>query len=130
MKTNKLIAVFVFKERIDSFISFLLDNFNITKNKVFCFNILNDENKYLVTFKLDLTKTNINLKTKFPQFLTIHKKVSTFYTINALNKLIEELIGASDVDKKTIMINWSEYKNKVIFLKDNELSILDIERIF
>jgi hypothetical protein len=118
MKTNKLIAVFVFKERIDSFISFLLNNFNITKNK------------YLVTFKIDLTKINISLKTKFPQFLTIHKKVSTFYTINALNKLIEELIGPSDVDKKTVMINWSEYKNKVILLKDNELSILDIERIF
>jgi hypothetical protein len=130
MKTNKLIAVFVFKERIDSFISFLLINFNITKNKVFCFKVLNDENKYLVTFKIDLTKINISLKTKFPQFLTIHKKVSTFYTINALNKLIEELIGPSDVDKKTVMINWSEYKNKVILLKDNELSILDIERIF
>lgn len=130
MKSKKLIAVFIFKERIDLFLSFLYDNFNITKDKVFCFNVLNDENKYLITFKLDLTKNNVNFKIKFPQFLTIHKKGSTFYTINALNKIIEELIGPSDVDKKTVMINWLEYQNKVIFLTNKELSILDIERIF
>jgi hypothetical protein len=130
MKSKKLIAAFVFPERIDWFLSFLYDNFNITKDKVFCFKELNDETKYLVTFKLDLDKNKVEFKTKFPPSLIIHKKGSTFYTINALNKLIDELIGPSDVNKKTIRINWSEYKDKFILTKNKQLSILDIERIF
>ena len=130
MKSKKLIAAFVFPERIEWFLSFLHDNFNIKKDKVFCFKILNDETKHLVTFKLDLDTNKIEFKTKLPPSLTIHKKGTTFYTINALNKLIDELIGPSDINKKTIKINWFDYNNKFIITKNKELLILDIERIF
>lgn len=130
MKTKKIIASFVYPERIDWFLSFLHDNFNITKDDVFCFKILNNETKYLVTFKLDYDNNKIEFKTKLPSSLTIHKKGTTFYTINALNKLIDELIGVSNIDKKTVKINWEEYKNKFIVTKNKEVSILEIERIF
>lgn len=130
MKSKKLIAAFVFPERMDWFLSLLHDKFGIGKDKVFCFKVLNDESKYLVTFKIDLKNINISLKDIFPQAITIHKNGSTFYTINALNKLIDDLIGPSDVDKKTVRINWSDYKNSIILIKNKDLSILQLERIF
>lgn len=130
MKNKKLIAAFVFPERVEWFLSFLKEKYKINKDKVFCFKVLNDETKYLLTFKLDLGKNNVNFKTNFPPSLIIHKNGTTFYSINALNILIDDLIGESEIDKKTVKIDWSKYGNKFILTRNNDLLILEIERIF
>jgi hypothetical protein len=74
----------------------------------------------------------MNLKDLFPSAIPIHKKGNALYTINALNKLIDETMGTSvgNTDYKSIKINWDEYQNKIILINGKELGIFSIERVF
>ena len=126
MKKTILLAAFIFPERVDWFLNYLQTKFSITKNKVFCYKNLDDESKLIITFKLAIDKP-INLKFLFPSAVIIHKKGNAIYTINALNKLIQELFPESvgNIDNKTIKINWENYQDKMILLNGEELTILN-----
>lgn len=128
-----LLACFIFPERVDWFLSYLKTKFGIEKEKVFCYKNLEDESKYIITFKLTIQDgKRLNLKELFPSAIPIHKKGNAIYTINALNKLIEEKSGndIGNIDYKSFKIDWDEYQNKMILLNGKELSILSIERVF
>jgi hypothetical protein len=131
-KTN-LLASFIFPERLEWFLSYLEAKFSITKNKVFCYKDNDDESKLILTFKISIpTDKSLNLKDLFPSAVIIHKKGNALYTINALNKLIEENNEESmgNIEYKDIKIDWEEYQDKFILIKDKELKILNISRVF
>lgn len=133
MNKTILLATFIFPERVDWFLNYLETKFSITKEKVFCYKNLDDESKVIMTFKLTVKKDKpLNLKNLFPSAVTIHKKGNAIYTINALNKLIEQMYPESlgNIDNKTIKIDWNEYQNKMILLNGNDLTILNINRVF
>lgn len=133
MNKTILLATFIFPERVDWFLNYLEAKFSITKEKVFCYKNLDDESKVIMTFKLTVNKDkHLNLKDLFPSAVTIHKKGNAIYTINALNKLIEQMYPESlgNIDNKTIKIDWNEYQNKMILLNGNDLTILNINRVF
>jgi hypothetical protein len=133
MNKTILLATFIFPERVDWFLKYLETKFSITKDKVFCYKNLDDESKYIITFKLTVQKDKpLNLKNLFPSAVIIHKKGNAIYTINALNKLIENLFPESigNIDNKTIKIDWNEYQNKMILLNGEDLTIFNISRIF
>lgn len=131
MKTV-LLASFLFPERLNWFYNHLKTNHNITKNQIFVYKNKDDESKVIVTFKFTLPEEKrVNLRELFPNPILIHKRGNALYTINALNKLIDdqnkELVG--NIDYKTVKIDWNLYQNKFILVSNNELSILNIERI-
>jgi len=133
MKKTILLATFIFPERVDWFLNYLETKFNIGKNKVFCYKNLDDESKVIMTFKINIQKDKpLNLKNLFPSAVTIHKKGNAIYTINALNKLIENLYPESigNIDNKNVKIDWEEYQNKFILLNGSNLTILNISRVF
>lgn len=133
MNKTILLACFIFPERVDWFLNYLKTKFGIEKEKVFCFKNLDDESKYIITFKLIIKEgKRLNLKELFPSAISIHKKGNAIYTINALNKLIEKNQGGDvgNIDYKSVKINWEEYQNKMILMTDKELSVLSIERVF
>lgn len=133
MNKTILLATFIFPERVDWFLNYLETKFSITKDKVFCYKNLDDESKYIITFKLNVQKDKpLNLKNLFPSAVIIHKKGNAIYTINALNKLIEQLFPESigNIDNKSIKIDWNEYQNKLILLNGKDLTIFNISRIF
>jgi hypothetical protein len=133
MNKVTLLACFIFPERIEWFLGYLKTKFGIEKEKVFCYKNLEDESKYIVTFKLTISDgKRLNLKDLFPSAIPIHKKGNAIYTINALNKLIEEKSGAEhgNIDYKSYKIDWEEYQNKMILLNGKELSIFSIDRVF
>jgi hypothetical protein len=133
MDKTILLACFIFPERVNWFLNYLKTKFGIEKEKVFCFKNLNDESKYIITFKLVIKEgKRLNLKELFPSAISIHKKGNAIYTINALNKLIEKNHGGDigNIDYKSVKINWEEYQNKMILMTDKELSVLSIERVF
>ncbi len=128
-----LLASFIFPERLEWFLGYLESKFNIERGKVFGYKNLGDESKVIVTFKFTIKDDNrINLKEKFPNAIPIHKKGSTLYTINALNKLIETTTNfdKGNFDYKLVKIDWQNYENKIILLNGKDLSISDVERIF
>ena len=87
----------------------------------------------MVTFKfIKKTDRKINFKRLFPGVVQINKKGYCIYTINALNKLIEETSGMElgNINYKSFKINWDEYQDKLIILKNRNLYLYDINRIF
>jgi len=128
-----LLASFIFPERLEWFLDYLENKFNIPKEKVFIFENLDDESKVIVTFKLFLRNgKRINLKKHFPNAIPIHKKGTAIYTINALNRLIEEEsdLELGNIDYKKHKIDWSNYQDSLILNNNGELNIYKIKRVF
>lgn len=133
MNKTILLASFIFPERVDWFLSYLEVKFSITKDKVFCYKNIDDESKVIMTFKIQIPEGKyLNLKELFPSAIPIHKKGNALYTINALNKLIDQSCGddIGNIDKKSIKIDWDAYQNKLIIINTDELMFLSISRIF
>ena len=133
MDKTLLLASFIFPERLDWFMSYLENKFNITKDKVFCYQNLDDESKFILTFRLIIPDgKHLNLKDLFPNAVIIHKKGNALYTINALNKLIETNSGESigNIDYKSVKIDWSQYQDKLILVDNKELLFVNIKRVF
>lgn len=133
MNKTILLAIFISKEKIDSFKLFLYEKFGINEDKIFCYKNLNDDTNLIFTFKLPINKQKpINIKKIFKNSVTIHKNGNALYTINAVNKLIKlkypESIG--NIDNKSIKIDWTKYQDKFMLTKDNKLSVLNISRVF
>jgi hypothetical protein len=133
MDKTLLLASFIFPERLDWFLGYLKTNFNIPKEKIFCYKNLKDQSKLILTFKFLLQDgKHVDLKKLFPSAIIIHKKGTAFYTINALNKLIEiESEGSlGNIDHKSHKIDWEKYKDQFILLENKELVFLNLERVF
>jgi hypothetical protein len=133
MKKTLLLASFIFPERVDWFLSYLEAKFDIKKDQVFCYKNLDDESKVIMTFRITKEEDKpLNLKELFPSAILIHKKGNALYTINALNKIIEDLYPESvgNIDNKNIKIDWSEYQDKLILINNKELTFLNISRVF
>lgn len=128
--TNKiLLASFITVKQSDDFFNKLDTLFSIKKDKTFIFTL--GEN-LMVTFKListnDLKEV---IKTKLKNTIQIHKKSNSFYTINALNKLIQRDFNLVDgnIDYKSYSIDWDKYQDKLFLLKEGELLIQDIKKV-
>lgn len=133
MDKTILLASFIFPERLEWFLNYLENKFNVTKDKVFFFQNIDDESKIIVTFKLTLKDgKKLNLKNYFPNAILIHKKGTAIYTINALNKLIESEtdLEIGNIDYKKHIIDWEKYQNSLILNNNGELTIYRIKRIF
>lgn len=133
MNKNILLASFIFPERIDWFLDYLETKFSIPKEKVFVFEDLDDKSKVIVTFKFVVSATKrTNFRSLFPNAILIHKKGDCIYTINALNKLIEEISDAEDgnIDHKSVRIKWEDYQGKLMLINSNKLKISNIKRLF
>ncbi len=131
MDRTILLASFIFRDRLEWFLNYLDKKFNISKTSVFLYDI-EEPNKIMVTYKINIKEGDkLNFKKEFPNATIIHKKGDAIYSINALNKLIDTINydSAGNLDYKTVKINWSDYQNKLLLIKNNNLSITQIKRI-
>jgi hypothetical protein len=126
-----LLASFVNKDYLYKFLEDLNQNHNVRSDKVFVFDI--DEDTYLLTYKLKIDLgIRFDIRKELPKTIQIHKKRLTFFTINALNKLIERDSGLleGNINHKEHQIDWNKYENKLVLLKNDKLEITDINRVF
>ena len=131
---NKIItlASFVLNEKISSFKSYLKKRFNIEEKDIFEYSF-DDEEKTILTYRIFLEDgERVDTKSFFPTTIIVHKKGDCFYTINALNKLIESIhnLEKGNINYRDYEIDWNDYQNKFIIVKYKELKIIDIKRIF
>jgi hypothetical protein len=134
-QTTKIVtlASFVNEDKVKSFKSYINKRFRILEKNIFEYTSPQEEGKKILTFRLYLRDgKKINTKSFFPVTIIVHKKGECFYTINALNKLIESEINGDDgnINYKDYQIDWDKYQNKILVSKNKELSIIDIERHF
>ncbi len=126
------LASFVYLDKIDSFKKYLFNRFGIDNDNIFQY-ICDEKNKKILTYRI-YTKEDqkVNINSFFPTTIITHKKGECFYTINALNLLIENLSDSEsgNINYKDFKIDWDNYQNKIIIVKKGELKIMDIKRDF
>ena len=124
-KQATIIGTFVRKNRILSFIESLKNDFKIGFEKLFIFSIDTNPREYLVTFKtFDKEKFIKNLNNA----TVMHVKNGCLFSINALNKLIDQEKDTTQPNNEYI-VDWNKYNDKLIIVTNGELSISNITKI-
>lgn len=121
-----IIGTFIKKNKILSFLESLRNDFRVNLNKVFVYNIDTNKYEYLVSFKTFDKDKFIN---SLSNLKVMHVKNGCLFSINALNKLIENENSASDKPNSEYVIDWEKYKDKLIILTNGELCISNISKI-
>lgn len=126
-----LIASFVKAEKLDNFLNYIDKTFNIKKDKVFSYEIEDDRETNLITFKLKSNR-KIDLNLYFNNSTIVNIKNGCLFSINGLNKLIEKETNCEkgNIEYNSYKINWEQYKDKLIICNKGELIIKNIKRIF
>ena len=97
--------------------------YEVYSNRIFAFiDVQNIKEVYLTYNVLNMKKD----AQKFPNTILIHRKkqTNTLYTLNAMNRLIEEENGRAD---KTYMVNWKLYENSLIITGDVSIRIIPLK---
>ena len=102
----------------------------IKKENIFIYEISDNEDDYLLTFKLKNNK-KIDLKFYFSNATIVNIKNGCIFSINGLNKLIELETNCEkgNVDYKNHKIKWNEYIDKLILSSKDKLLIKTIKKI-
>jgi hypothetical protein len=124
-KNGIIIGTFVKKKKILSFLEDLITNYRIKSDKIFVYNIDTNKFEYLVTFR---TFDKEKFIKKLPNASVMHVKNGCLFSINALNKLIDGL-KTNESPNNEYLIDWDEYKDKLIILSGGELSISNLTKI-
>ena len=122
-----LLATFITPDYLDKFLHKIYKNFGVKKKSVFLFETNNGE--IILTYRLFLNfDEKVNIRKELPNTVQIHKKGTTFFTINSLNKLIEKEynIPKGNTDYSKYEVDWSKYENTMISLRNNNLEILPL----
>ena len=82
--------------------------------KIFIFNVLDDDTRRLITFNVsqnDLGEKFTEYKNQYKNTLRLHrnKETNTFYTINSLNRVIKE--QNDGISSEQFDVDWEKYKN-------------------
>jgi hypothetical protein len=97
--------------------------YEVYSHRIFAFiNTQNPKEMYLTYNVLNMRKD----APKFPNTILIHRKkqTNTLYTLNAMNRLIEEENGHVD---KTFIVNWQLYENSLIITGDVSIRVIPLK---
>lgn len=97
--------------------------YEVYNNRIFAFiNTNNPKEVYLTYNVLNMNKDD----SKFPNTILIHRKkqTNTLYTLNSMNKLIEEENGKLD---HSYIVDWSLYENSLIITGDISVRIIPLK---
>lgn len=125
-----IVAVFLLKSNLNWHIDFIERKFNIKIESLSLYEIEGDDSDYLITFKLDIGE-NIDLKKHFNNATIINVKKGCLFSINGLNKLIEQESNCDigNINHKAFKIDWYKYRNKLILSNSGGVSIKNIKKI-
>jgi len=135
METNDKIitlASFVYLDKINSFKTYLGKRFKIKENNIFEYSF-DEKDKKILTFMVKLRQSEkVDTRSFYPPTIIVHKKGECFYTINALNKLIESMTDTEmgNINHQDVKIDWDNFQNKMMIIKNDELKIFNINRDF
>lgn len=123
-----LLLSFVEKDQLYEALEKISNTLNISKDQIFVFKII-DTDEFIVTYNLNSDYTNIKFNFIWPNTISIHRKkqTNTLYSLNAMNELIKEKNQGSF--KKNYQINWDQYKNVLMIIKNRKLKLLKLQLI-
>jgi hypothetical protein len=128
-KKTILLVTFIDKEDLTDFLYKIYELFGVKKKSVFFFET--EEGDLILTYRLFLDiDEKIDIRKELPKTIQVHKKNTTFLTINSLNKLIEKDFNLSggNFEHSQYNIDWTKYENCLIILNSNNLEILKLNK--
>lgn len=109
---TQLLCTFCAKKDIDVTIEQIKRVYKLAFNSIYVLSNINDDAQVILTYNIDYTVLpNGNAPAST---ISVHRKkqTNTIYTINAINKLIEE--KNNGILDKSYKIDWVELKNTVL----------------
>jgi len=101
----------------------ILEFYDIYSKRIFAFSNTQNPKEIFLTYNVLNMQRDAQ---KFPNTILIHRKkqTNTLYTLNAMNRLIEEEHGSLD---KTYQVNWQLYENSLIITGDVSVRIIPLK---
>jgi len=121
IKESQLLCTFTDINSLDDTLLRIQETYNLVFNKIYVLENLDDKNQLVLTYNVTMETSNqINPP---HSTISVHRKkqTNTIYTINAINKLIEERIGYLD---KSYKIDWEELRNCVLVTAYGDLKMV------
>lgn len=112
-----LIGIFIKTYKLLSLLEILRYSFNVNLDKIRIYRFQDKNDEYLVTLQTYDKETFLK---NIEGSKVLHCKNGCFFSINALNKMIEDECGHAD---KTYEVNWDSYRNHLIILTNGILSM-------
>jgi hypothetical protein len=117
-ENRQLVCTFATQNQLLTTMRSILSSFDIMYNRVYIFESIENRNDVFYTYNIKGVKQG---QTFLPNTISIHRKKqsNTFYTINALNNLIQEINNG--VLDKEYAVEWDNYRDMAILINDNML---------
>lgn len=119
----QLLCTFSSEREYRDTISTITKSYTLPDKKLFVFRDGKDPNSILITYNVFIEDQFTKLKST----ISVHRKkiTNTLYTLNAMNRIIEEENGG--VWNKSYQLDWELYKNCLIITTDVGYKIIDIK---
>jgi hypothetical protein len=108
---------------LDHIVEKVTSSYKLVFNKIYILENTQDSNQVVLTY--NITKMDANNIVPPPSTISVHRKkqTNTIYTINAINKLIEQ--KNNGVLDKSYRIDWEELKNCVLVTAYGKLKVVN-----
>jgi hypothetical protein len=109
---TQLLCTFCAKDTVESTIEKIKNVYKLPFNSIYVLNNVDDEQQIILTYNIDVEFNGSD--TEVPYTISVHRKkqTNTIYTINAINKLIEE--KNNGILDKAYKIDWTELQNMIL----------------
>ena len=114
--SNRLFCTFSNEDKLESVLDTIERKYNILYGKIFVL-YSKSQDEYMCTYNVEIGNTS----TFVDNTILVHRKkeTRTLYTINSLNRLIEQLNGG--VLSKSYTVDWENYRNCILLTEGTEL---------
>lgn len=123
---KQLLCKFSDSHKYTTHIDNIKNNISLFDNRIFVFANQNQLKEIYLTFHVSKDASN---SIRLDNTISIHRKkhTNTLYTLNAMNRLIEDENGGK-LDKN-FQLNWEYYRNSIILINDPGVRIVPL-RLF
>ena len=123
MDTNsQLLCTFTDRDGLETTIQTIQRAYTLVFNKIYVLENVDDKNQLVLTY--NVTRETSNPIDPPASTISVHRKkhTNTIYTINAINKLIEDTLGRLD---KSYKIDWEDLRNSVLVTAYGDLKVVN-----
>lgn len=120
---SQLLCTFSAVEHMDDTIDAVKTAYKLIFNKIYILQNVQDDHQLILTY--NVLKADIANIIPPPSTISVHRKkaTNTIYTINAINKLIEEKNGG--VLDTSYRIDWNELQNMILVTAYGRLKVIN-----
>ena len=121
--TTQLLCTFVNATSLDEVVQQIQNTYTLAFNKIYVLENINDATQLILTYNVE--KRELLTTTPPVSTISVHRKkqTNTIYTINAINRLIEE--KNNGILDKSFRIDWNDLKNMILVTAYGKLKIVN-----